>query len=284
MEDTLIIELQPTPVVELTIQYTEHQVEETVLLTVESTPSEEILLSIENGRPGKNGLNGLSAYQIWQQNGNGGSVTDFLNSLKGTDGREIEIRKTSTALEYHYKGDSNWQLLILLSDLEGASAYEIAVANGFVGTEQQWLDSLRASSGYNSLILTAAENISALKIVRSANGQAALHNLTSTNEPIGMSVTAALTGDPVTVATSGVIIDDNWTIVPGTRYYAQPNGAISSTPATTGKSQLIGVGLQNNSLLLNIQQAIYFEEDSLLQFPSGIWGNDLIWNNDLIYG
>jgi hypothetical protein len=29
----------------------------------------------------------------------------------------------------------------------GASAYEIAVANGFVGTEQEWLDSLEGEDG-----------------------------------------------------------------------------------------------------------------------------------------
>jgi len=33
--------------------------------------------------------------------------------------------------------------------VDGLSAYEIAVANGFVGTEQQWLDSLSASSNNN---------------------------------------------------------------------------------------------------------------------------------------
>lgn len=33
----------------------------------------------------------------------------------------------------------------------GASAYEIAVANGFVGTETQWLDSLSASTASRSL-------------------------------------------------------------------------------------------------------------------------------------
>ncbi len=30
---------------------------------------------------------------------------------------------------------------------EGASAYEVAVQNGFTGTEQEWLDSLRGPEG-----------------------------------------------------------------------------------------------------------------------------------------
>lgn len=38
------------------------------------------------GKDGQDGENGLSAYQIWLQQGNTGSETDFLASLKGADG------------------------------------------------------------------------------------------------------------------------------------------------------------------------------------------------------
>lgn len=47
---------------------------------------------------------------------------------------------------------------------DGASAYQIAVANGFVGTEQQWLDSLKGEPGapgsgiYRQIIYTAIED------------------------------------------------------------------------------------------------------------------------------
>lgn len=35
---------------------------------------------------------------------------------------------------------------------KGLSAYEVAVANGFVGTEQQWLDSLHPNfEGFNKI-------------------------------------------------------------------------------------------------------------------------------------
>lgn len=53
----------------------------------------------------------------------------------------------------YLKGDTAW---IYISDLSGAvgmtgpqgkSAYEVAVANGFVGTEAQWLESLKGSGG-----------------------------------------------------------------------------------------------------------------------------------------
>lgn len=39
-----------------------------------------------NGINGTNGVDGKSAYQIWLDNGNTGSETDFLNWLKGKDG------------------------------------------------------------------------------------------------------------------------------------------------------------------------------------------------------
>ena len=41
----------------------------------------------QNGTDGLNGKDGKSAYQIWLDEGNEGTEQDFLNSLKGTDGR-----------------------------------------------------------------------------------------------------------------------------------------------------------------------------------------------------
>src|SRR5690606_12658824 len=38
------------------------------------------------GEDGTDGDDGRSAYQVWLDNGNTGSETDFLNSLKGVDG------------------------------------------------------------------------------------------------------------------------------------------------------------------------------------------------------
>ncbi len=59
------------------------------------------------------GDEGYSAYEVWLQQGNTGTVNDYLNAIKGV------------------KGDT------------GKSAYESAVANGFVGTEQEWIASLK---------------------------------------------------------------------------------------------------------------------------------------------
>ena len=39
------------------------------------------------------------------------------------------------------------------SGTAGKSAYEIAVDNGFVGTETEWLESLKGAEGTNGLLL-----------------------------------------------------------------------------------------------------------------------------------
>lgn len=66
------------------------------------------------------GVNGKSAYEIAKENGFVGTVSDWLESLKGADG------------------------LPGRDGADGQSAYEIAVLHGFIGTEQEWLDSLKA--------------------------------------------------------------------------------------------------------------------------------------------
>lgn len=72
-----------------------------------------------------------------------------LADITGADGREVEMRSTNLMLQWRYVGDANWIDLLDLSTLQGtpgASAYEIALTHGFVGTEQEWLDSLKANA------------------------------------------------------------------------------------------------------------------------------------------
>ena len=82
-----------------------------------------------NGINGKDGENGLSAYELAIQNGFAGTITEWLESLKGTDG--INGINGTNGTE----------------GKNGLSAYEIAVKNGFVGTESDWLESLKGENG-----------------------------------------------------------------------------------------------------------------------------------------
>ncbi len=79
-----------------------------------------------NGINGKDGENGLSAYELAVQNGFTGTLTEWLKSLKGADG---------------INGKNG------IDGKNGLSAYEIAVKNGFVGTESEWLDALKGENG-----------------------------------------------------------------------------------------------------------------------------------------
>jgi hypothetical protein len=83
----------------------------------------------------------------------------------GDDGREIELQASATHLQWRYAGAASWTNLLALSEItgpagddgadgaagadgaDGDSAYEIAVANGFSGTEAQWLASLVGATG-----------------------------------------------------------------------------------------------------------------------------------------
>lgn len=72
------------------------------------------------------GKDGKSAYEIALENGFVGTETEWLESLKGANGKD---------------GQNG------VNGSDGKSAYEIAVENGFVGTESEWLVSLEGSDG-----------------------------------------------------------------------------------------------------------------------------------------
>ncbi|HJA46982.1 MAG TPA: collagen-like protein [Candidatus Limosilactobacillus excrementigallinarum] len=92
------------------------------------------------GKDGKNGRDGKSAYQLAVDSGFTGSEQEWLDSLKGAqgpsgkpgqDGKPGIPGKDGA----NGKDGSNGQ--------DGKSAYQIAVDNGFKGTEQEWLESLK---------------------------------------------------------------------------------------------------------------------------------------------
>ncbi len=120
----------------------------------------------ENGKDGKDGADGKDgvdgkdgeSFEAWMLR-NYGSLDSFLNQIgfeawakKNYGSVENFISKTAEgglsaydiAVEKGYfKGtEKEW-----LESLQGASAYEIAVENGFKGTEKEWLESLKGEDG-----------------------------------------------------------------------------------------------------------------------------------------
>lgn len=95
----------------------------------------------------------------------GDAGSDGNDGADGNDGRALEIDVTETHIRWRYVGDGTWTNLIALDALAGAdgtdgdkgdkgdpgdgglSAYQIALANGFVGDEAAWLASLVGPEG-----------------------------------------------------------------------------------------------------------------------------------------
>ena len=73
------------------------------------------------------------------------------------------------AVKNGYVGtESEW--LASLDGTDGASAYEIAVANGFVGSEQAWLDSLQGTPGTGIQVMGEVATVADLEpLVATAN-------------------------------------------------------------------------------------------------------------------
>ncbi len=111
------------------------------------------------GDSGAKGNEGLSAYQVALENGFVGTEEQWLESLKGMSAyqiaKEIGVFE-GTEQEWleslkGAKGDTGAQGEKGETGAQGAdglSAYQLALANGFVGTEEQWLESLKGMSAY----------------------------------------------------------------------------------------------------------------------------------------
>ena len=94
-----------------------------------------------------------SAYQIWLAQGNTGTAQDFLNTLVGPQGPQGiqgpagNDGSTGPQGPIGITGPAGPAGAQGLTGPDGRSAYEIALLNGFVGTETQWLLSLVGATG-----------------------------------------------------------------------------------------------------------------------------------------
>ena len=100
-----------------------------------------------NGHDGKDGIDGTpgtdgkSAYEIAIANGFFGTEAEWLESLKGSDGKDgIDGQPGKDGADGTNGQDGK-------DGIDGKSAYEIAIANGFFGTEAEWLGSLKGKDG-----------------------------------------------------------------------------------------------------------------------------------------
>lgn len=96
---------------------------------------QQLLQEIEK----KQGADGKSAYEVAVANGFSGTESEWLLSLKGTDGVDGKDGVNGKDGTNGINGEN------------GKSSYEIAVANGFSGTESEWLKSLKGVDGKDGI-------------------------------------------------------------------------------------------------------------------------------------
>jgi hypothetical protein len=114
--------------------------------------TETVLLP--KGTQGEVGVAGKSAYEVWLEAGNTGTEQDFLSSLvgeKGADGT-MTFEDLTEEQKASLKGEQGEQ------GEDGKSAYEIWLEQGNVGSEQDFLDSLKGEEGFSPIITENANN------------------------------------------------------------------------------------------------------------------------------
>lgn len=93
------------------------------------------------------GNRGRSAYQVAVDNGFKGTEREWLKSLKGEQGVQGEQGEQGVQGE---QGEQGIQGERGERGEHGYSAYEVAVLNGYAGTEQEWLETLVASACFTA--------------------------------------------------------------------------------------------------------------------------------------
>ncbi len=92
-------------------------------------------------------IDGKSAYEIAVANGFIGTESEWLESLKGSDGRDgVDGKDGANGLP----GKDGIDGEPGVNGTDGKSAYIIAVEHGFTGTETEWLASLKGADGKNA--------------------------------------------------------------------------------------------------------------------------------------
>ena len=87
------------------------------------------------------GKDGKSSFEIAVEHGFAGTETEWLKSLRGTDGKDgLPGKDGENGVDGKNGTDG-------INGSDGKSAYIIAVEHGFTGTEDDWLQSLKGADG-----------------------------------------------------------------------------------------------------------------------------------------
>lgn len=164
---------------------------------------------------GPAGAPGRSAYQVWLDAGNTGTVQDYLDSLASVEAGPSNVLTVGTvstgpagsSASAQITGTSPNQVISFtiprgatgaagvngvdgvdgtdgqdgLDGLPGESAYELALETGFVGTLEEWLDSLVGPEGAASTVPGPANQLTVGTVSTLEPGQDATVSITGTS-------------------------------------------------------------------------------------------------------
>lgn len=145
------------------------------------------------------------------------------------------------------------------SIVAGKSAYDIAVKNGFVGTEADWLNSL---SGQPDLFLkyTAGQNLSGHFAVKFDNNSHVVYaSSTDTGSiirTVGITISAAIAGTDVSVVKFGEVEEPSWNWDLGKFIYLGEDGRLIQNPESVIGAkfiQIIGYPVTATKMFVTIE-------------------------------
>jgi hypothetical protein len=161
----------------------------------------------------------------------------------------------------------------------GKSAYQIALDNGFVGTEEEWLISLKGDKGDkgddgtgtggtppisgsdgDDVIGTANINLSGHRVVRSIGTDDLVDYADSTNPAhagnvIGITLNAANAGTIVLIRSTGEVADPSFSFSPGPIYF-DALGRLTQVRPTTGFMQQVAVASSLTEIVVQLGSPI----------------------------
>ncbi len=103
---------------------------------------------LEKIQSASKGTDGKSAFEIAVEHGFVGTETEWLESLKGVDGKDGVNGKDGCDGR---NGADGLPGRDGIDGIDGKSAYIIAVEHGFSGTENEWLQSLKGADGRDGI-------------------------------------------------------------------------------------------------------------------------------------
>lgn len=134
------------------------------------------------------------------------------------------------------------------------SAFTIMVgqrgAQGRPGTD--------SGGGIQTIVRTAGETISALRIVYESQAQAFITDPSTESvfQALGLAITSASAGAETTIQTQGFIDDSSWSWAEGV-VWCGPNGVLTQTPPTTGWDFIIGFATSATRLYIDLNEPVF---------------------------